>query len=1817
MSHFFKSLLRIALISSILVPATSFALMGNWWESDFAPYYSAPTPVFNVAVSAVNQNINWGSNATIKWDAPNAVSCDFTSGRDPGIATAGRGSSGSATSYPLYADTTFTVSCVNSSNQTAVGSVKVIVAPLAVKSATTPAPTTTTPATGLYIGYMNGSQFIQTANITQVSALENCKLNQSSNPNSKVSCTWNGTSIYPILTTTPVPTAPTISTTALSPTPTQTCKITNIQAVQVPGYVFYNLYIKTNIPATSLMSLSGTNSTWDGTQLNSTNAEYGNLIANQTINSVGINTILAQKNSISLVNNGVTVCQSMSASAPTLIPTATITTNPLTTTVGSGLLVTGTASNITRAYVGITYPDGSSQMSGLLVTNGTWAQNYSAANLTKVGNYPIVVRADATDGKVLTTGTLTVTQSTAVNKLVSVQKTGNSILFTVDRATEGCIVLREENGRFSYRNTQLCAVRSNAGLGQATVEYPNETLTDIALADTFNRFKVCSATNYDICSNVVTMTTAPTPVPVTKTAQFKVLSFDDLALKYDSSNKEALLTTSANIQVIAGDTDIRITKPNFAVSGGTYYFSSTLLPQTGRDINYYGVFSLTSDAVDSGDYYTVPAGKSAIFKTYQEYNPKRMFAGQYGVSMKLASNVFGQNSVALTSSKIVTIVGEDAVTSTVPTVEIIDAPSLSLQYDSRGKESTLVSKMKVRITTGNSAIGLYQMSVPGMLKFYNTNNDTSVYPNSATFTSKKGDNVDGQQGYNLQANSSDTFYIINTAKTGELFAGTYTAMIGSLGYTDSTGQYRTLEAGSFKNYTKSNTVTVIGETSPYISKVDVSNGKVIITGLRLNAVGNMLQIDGIGNSTLSKYSPSSTSVDITSSPLLEVANGTHYVTITNTENGNSNAGWFDYQKSQPTLPAPVINYFNADKTSVGVNEPVYLSWSSSNTFKCQLIDDSIPGTGDWVNVSLTGDQTFRPTKSARYKLACTGKVADSSGQIVENTVSNKISVEVTQASGGTYIGYMNGRQFIQTANITQESALENCKLNQNNNPSSKVNCTWNGSPIYPILPSVRPLCGLFRGGTDTATNMIASPNPETSIGDSDNACINYCDVSGFIAGDMCRRGSNTIKTYPQIASTGQTTLANPTFVSSSPISQFVVGGTTFGIATFKLSTTVAGTQAAVRELHFSTTGTDAIESITIGGVTAPIVAGNAIVSGLNITAISAGTDVPVKVKFAGVQNSTTGGYLQTSIPNVSVALNYVEATTNTGSVITNKQTVSSNNFTLVASKPTVVMSSGNVDTLVLGTLNKVGEFTVAADANGKIALATTSLTVLSIGISNMQLSNPTVRDGNMVIPNSFAFISKDEFDSRNQFISLGFNDPGYVIPAGTSKTFSVYATVSGSPQVSIIPTVRSYLASPNKFTWKDTITNSYQTGERIYNFPTNWFSINGVDTESVKESLTVSFLIKSIKSTVNINELLLIPGQKNAVVGVTVGGVSARKLESEQFYFTGLNIPTTPEGITLPITFLFNTKKGYHPVPEGVTGMAVTLSQVNATDGKGGSCTINQNNSTLGSNVTFNINNDLNVTSQSSYSPSLVPIYICNYYGVDPSVSGSSVSSGIPVVSTGASVIMNGASNLPKTGFVGPVQSPELTFTVNGKLVTLISVQADERVDIAWKTKGMNSCTGSGIGTGWAGPIAINQLQAGSLNSLPSQNFGKLVKTSPTTSYTISCIPSNGRPTITKTINVKVIRPEIKSGIGSSPAVLGDSTTCINIPRNLHRGTESGTVSMLQNFLVEKGYLSEATGFYGDKTVEAVKDYQASKGLPETGKVYTFTRQAMSEETCN
>ncbi len=89
------------------------------------------------------------------------------------------------------------------------------------------------------------------------------------------------------------------------------------------------------------------------------------------------------------------------------------------------------------------------------------------------------------------------------------------------------------------------------------------------------------------------------------------------------------------------------------------------------------------------------------------------------------------------------------------------------------------------------------------------------------------------------------------------------------------------------------------------------------------------------------------------------------------------------------------------------------------------------------------------------------------------------------------------------------------------------------------------------------------------------------------------------------------------------------------------------------------------------------------------------------------------------------------------------------------------------------------------------------------------------------------------------------------------------------------------------------------------------------------------------------------------------------------------------------------------------------------------------------------------------------------------------------------------------------------------------------------------------------------------------------------------------------------------SMISDEPTVLGEQTECFDLSRNISKGDSSDDTLQLQRFLKNQGLLTaEPTGFYGDMTVGAVKAYQATRNLPQTGKVFEVTRFLIKSESC-
>lgn len=365
-------------------------------------------------------------------------------------------------------------------------------------------------------------------------------------------------------------------------------------------------------------------------------------------------------------------------------------------------------------------------------------------------------------------------------------------------------------------------------------------------------------------------------------------------------------------------------------------------------------------------------------------------------------------------------------------------------------------------------------------------------------------------------------------------------------------------------------------------------------------------------------------------------------------------------------------------------------------------------------------------------------------------------------------------------------------------------------------------------GNVTASNVISFSDIVVLMNSTKTFDV-YADIGGVNSGavtanlNLSTRGPVS-GTTANLSATGVTTtsitatLAAAVKVSSSAVAQYVVGSSNMVIATFKLKTATG--DANVRELRFNLTGTDTVESVTVNGVTANFVGTVAKVTGLSIPVSTTGTDVPVTVKYAGFKNATTNGALTAGNSSVAVSLAYVEATSGNGAVISDSTIVPSSTMKLYASKPIVtgMNGSGSLSTSVM----KIGEFVVTADANGGIAMATTSIVTSWSTSGTTTVTNAHIRENG----NTTALTNLQGSVTSGTAYNLVFIAP-YTLSAGQSKTFEVWGTIGNTGGFGQNAQVATQLNSDQStFFWNDTVTaTAGLNGVGILNFPSTSYLV--------------------------------------------------------------------------------------------------------------------------------------------------------------------------------------------------------------------------------------------------------------------------------------------------------------------------------------------------------------------------------------------------------
>lgn len=475
--------------------------------------------------------------------------------------------------------------------------------------------------------------------------------------------------------------------------------------------------------------------------------------------------------------------------------------------------------------------------------------------------------------------------------------------------------------------------------------------------------------------------------------------------------------------------------------------------------------------------------------------------------------------------------------------------------------------------------------------------------------------------------------------------------------------------------------------------------------------------------------------------------------------------------------------------------------------------------------------------------------------------------QLTMQTGLLALAKNTGYANLQTQNPNTSGVKISSYVLQNQSSSEGVRVT--GFTVNPIGAGTSALTNLSGLRTSETSGNGAIPQQPASSNSftvdfilapgatkvidifADTSSATGVTVIPTLAVSALGQSSNTDAS--QVALAGQTitlsagTLATPTLLTaSSTTAQFVAAGDPMLTGTGATDATKAsftfvstGGSSTISELKFNVnlapggvgTATNPVMSVKVGNVTAPVVAGVAWLQGLNLSVPNGGSGLSVDALITYAPVGTSG-----VTPNTTVitALTYVKYTSG-GTTLALTPTVNAPTITVVGSKPTVTVSSTTASGLNISGVGKIGEVTISADAKGNVKLNTLVFTISSSGFSTAPTavagtvisdsnSSSTPIAGATCTPASLVVTCTLDTNANP---ATGFD--GYTITAGTSKTFSLFGSLTGAAATgSGTPTITSSLGA-STFNWDDTSTNGATginlNGSLLYGFPNSSFSI--------------------------------------------------------------------------------------------------------------------------------------------------------------------------------------------------------------------------------------------------------------------------------------------------------------------------------------------------------------------------------------------------------
>ena len=585
--------------------------------------------------------------------------------------------------------------------------------------------------------------------------------------------------------------------------------------------------------------------------------------------------------------------------------------------------------------------------------------------------------------------------------------------------------------------------------------------------------------------------------------------------------------------------------------------------------------------------------------------------------------------------------------------------------------------------------------------------------------------------------------------------------------------------------------------------------------------------------------------------------------------------------SQMVIPAGVDSYLE-------VRADLQTTASVSYTGGTILVRVASPSTANGQGVNSQAS-IFVPGSTATSSVDTTGLTVQTGGLVVsKNTgfLNQNISPNTAGAKIGSWtVQNQSSSQSIRLTTLTVGTTVTTTTIS---NFSALRTSDTTGSGATPITPS-----GTQSGTTSTDTfsvtdilapgqtiviDVFANTGSATSgtiietltvasVGVTDNITA----AGSAVTGQTLTLGVGTITNPPTIVT--QSTTSARYVAAAGGAGTSIAGGSQ---ATFNFVSTSGA--ATITEIAFQVSGSDASPTQTISSVCVGSVCGSPSTSlsgpatqlvdltTLNLTVPNGGSGLtlPVQVIYSNVG---TNGVAPGKTSTLSLA--YVKYTTGSSTktlgtsaactalsvtcTATLSATVDANAMTLVGSKPTVSVNTANVSGLNQSGEQKIGEITITADAKGNIKLNDIAFSVVSTGwattvptFTGAKLvegtSGTTAVTGSSCGQGTAAATTQTifcEFGDGTKTTTTGTTNvesntdyDGYIVTAGQSQVFSLYATVTGATTAASPASISTSLTAAS-FNWDDTSANGTGsgatdvglTGTLIHGFPTGSYTI--------------------------------------------------------------------------------------------------------------------------------------------------------------------------------------------------------------------------------------------------------------------------------------------------------------------------------------------------------------------------------------------------------